>query len=175
MLTGAFAREVGSEEDRRQLVWTLDSLASVLSVKTGGRLTHPVLPLRDGRARGPLIPVNLAVLNSLLGTPHCPDLTGCILVIEDVNEAAYRVDRYLNQLRQARVLGRLAGLVTAQFSQCDDAEYLPEVFADFAGCVNGPVASGLPFGHAFPSLSLPVGMQAALTVEGTEASLHLGA
>ena len=49
------------------------------------------------------------------------------------------------------------GLVFGQFSETEDAEWLPDVLADFAARVPGPVAAGLGFGHAFPSCSLPVG------------------
>ena len=56
---------------------------------------------RDGDAQGRLFPATLTVLVSLLGTPYFPDLAGAILVLEDVNEPCYRLDRCLNQLRQA--------------------------------------------------------------------------
>ena len=47
-----------------------------------GRITT----LRGGRARGPLLGGNLAVLTSLAGTPYLPNMDGAILFLEDVNE-----------------------------------------------------------------------------------------
>jgi len=113
--------------------------------------------LQPGAASGFIVPATLAVLVSLLGTTHMPDLEGAILVLEDINEAAYRVDRYLTQLRQTGVLQHLSGLVLGAFGGCDYPEWLPQTFEEFAGHVPGPVISGLPFGHRFPSLSFPVG------------------
>ncbi|MBN2450274.1 MAG: LD-carboxypeptidase [Lentisphaeria bacterium] len=121
-------------------------------------------PLRQGTVTGPLFPANLAVLASLAGTAHWPDLRGAVLVLEDIHEAAYRVDRCLNQLDAVGCLGTVGGLVFGQFTDAEDAQWLPEVFADFAGRVRGPVAAGLGFGHVFPSLSLPVGCMARLDV-----------
>ena len=59
--------------------------------------------VRPGAARGPLVPANLALLCSLLGTPFFPPLDGALLVLEDIDEYPYRIDRMLNQLRLAGV------------------------------------------------------------------------
>lgn len=72
---------------------------------------RPVAPLqgragRTGRAEGPLVVTNLTVATHLIGTPWLPDLTGAVLVLEDVGEAPYRVDRLLTQWRAS---GRLRG------------------------------------------------------------------
>ncbi|HPY89122.1 MAG TPA: LD-carboxypeptidase [Lentisphaeria bacterium] len=120
------------------------------------------LVLRPGQARGPLVPANLSLLTALLGTAHWPELDGCILVVEDVNEAAHRVDRMLTQLRSAGVLCSLAGLAFGQFTAGEDSEYLPEALADFADAVPGPVLAGLPFGHVPHTISLPVGATAII-------------
>lgn len=139
------------------------SLASFHAALTGrGQTFGGLACLQSGEARGPLVPANLSVLASLVGTAHLPDLSGAILVLEDIREAAYRIDRCLHQLDQGGVLGRISGLVFGQFSQTEDAEWLPGVLADYAGRVIGPVAAGLAFGHAFPSASLPVGRSARL-------------
>ncbi len=133
-------------------------------------LSSSPLALRPGRARGPLVPANLSLLTALLGTAHWPELAGCILVIEDVNEAAHRVDRMLTQLRSAGVLRRLAGLAFGQFTAGEDSEYLPEVLADFADAVPGPVLADLPFGHVAHTISLPVGAIATIDTTAAPAS-----
>ncbi|MGN0867539.1 MAG: LD-carboxypeptidase [Oligosphaeraceae bacterium] len=122
--------------------------------------------LRPGVARGPLIPVNLTMLISLLGTPFQPDLQGAILLLEDVHEPAHAIERMLVQLRSAGILKRLAGLVLGQFSQGEDAEFLPELFQEVAQWVPGPVLSGYPLGHQHPSLTCPVGAIATLEARG---------
>ncbi|MBQ7649741.1 MAG: hypothetical protein IJS15_02215, partial [Victivallales bacterium] len=102
-------------------------------------------------------PMNLTMLCNLIGTPFMADLQGCILAIEDVNEAAYSIDRMLAYLKNTGILKRLSGLIFGQFTDAEDAEYLPEIFTEYAEFVNGPVISNFPFGHGTPSISIQVG------------------
>lgn len=88
---------------------------------------EPVAPLqgeawRGGTAQGPLLVANLTVATHLLGTPHLPDLDGAILVLEDVGEAPYRLERMLTHWRLCGALQRLAGIGFGQFSDCDDSD-----------------------------------------------------
>ncbi|MEW6113010.1 MAG: LD-carboxypeptidase, partial [Thermodesulfobacteriota bacterium] len=61
--------------------------------------------LKHGRGSGPLVGGCLSMICALLGTPHCPDFSDCVLFLEDVNEPLYRVDRMLTQLKLAGILG----------------------------------------------------------------------
>lgn len=176
MVSGDFARIPADEGEANDLAAVLASLRTAFEPAPETPVCGiPLKPLHSGRATGPLIPANLAVLTSLLGTPFFPDLSGCILVLEDINEAAYRIDRCLNQLDQAGVLPRLAGILFAQFTDCEDDHWLPEVLDCTAAAINGPVAAGMPFGHAFPSISLPVGTPVTLTVHPASVSLDWAA
>lgn len=171
MVASDLGREPATAEEEKALA---GSLASFHAVLNGERQTFPGLAcLRPGEATGPVVPANLSVLASLVGTPHQPALAGAILVIEDVNEAAYRIDRYLLQLDQGGILHQLAGLVCGQFSQTDDAEWLPGVLADYASRIPGPVVAGLEFGHAFPSVSLPAGRSGHLVGLAGDSSLNV--
>src|SRR5919199_779323 len=76
--------------------------------------------LRSGRVRGPLVGGNLALVTALLGTPVAPDFDGAVLVLEDVNEPVYRIDRMLQQLRLAGVLARVGALVLGAFTERGD-------------------------------------------------------
>jgi len=173
MVCNALSRQPADEPETGHLAAVFESLRRALA---GEAIEVASLrPLRVGRGEGLLLPANLSVLTSLVGTPFLPDLSGVILVLEDVGEAAYRVDRYLNQLRQAGCLQRLAGLVLGQFTEGDDAQWLPEVFADFARHVPGPVVAGLEFGHGFPSMSLPVGRLARLQADADGGRLAIAA
>ena len=87
----------------------------------------PVLPLSGdtwcaGVAEGPLLVGNLTVATNLLGTPHLPALDGAILVLEDVGEAPYRIERMLTHWRLCGALQRLAGIGFGSFEACEDAE-----------------------------------------------------
>jgi muramoyltetrapeptide carboxypeptidase len=174
MVCSALACQPVDEREARGLAVVVESFRQVLAGEAIME-TASLQALGAGTASGPLLPANLAVLTSLVGTPFMPDLTGVVLVVEDVGEAAYRVDRYLQQLDQAGHLARLAGLVYGQFTEGDDAQWLPGVFADFARRVQGPVVAGLNFGHGFPSLSLPVGRECRLTATADSARLEIAA
>src|SRR4029077_12620244 len=72
--------------------------------------------LYGGRARGRIVGGNLALLCALSGTPYAPDYRDTILVLEDVNEAVYRIDRMLTQLRLSGALAQCRGVVFGQFT-----------------------------------------------------------
>ena len=164
MVAVEFGRETRQPREREALGFAASSLRRVwqggqsVALPPGARLQV----LKRGCAAGALVPATLSVLISLLGTRHLPALAGTILVLEDVHEPAYRIDRCLTQLGQAGVLDRLAGLVFGSFTLGEDAEWLPAVCAEFAARIDGPVAAGLPFGHCSPSVALPIGRQAVL-------------
>jgi muramoyltetrapeptide carboxypeptidase len=119
---------------------------------------------------------NLSVLTRLLGTPFLPDLAGAVLVLEDVAEAPYRIDRMLAHLALAGVLDRLGGVVLGRFTHATaDGPSLSvdEVLADYFAARPYPVAAGLAYGHVLPRLTLPWGVRARLAVTPRAASLTL--
>lgn len=125
---------------------------------------------------GPLWGGNLAMLCSLLGTPYLPHIDGGILVVEDVGEPPFRIERLLYQLHLSGVLGRQRALVLGDFVHCRPAGYdngydLDEAFAQIRKVAGIPVLDGLPFGHAPAKVTLPFGVPARLQVSGTQASL----
>ena len=133
---------------------------------------RPVAPLqgeprRRGIARGPLVVTNLTVATHLIGTPWLPSLKGAILVLEDVGEAPYRVDRMLTQWRSAGLLQHLAGVACGRFSWAKD-DILPgdftmeEILEERRGDLGIPLVLNLPLGHGQPNQALPLGSQAQL-------------
>ncbi len=125
--------------------------------------TNRTFMIRGGRARGPLVGGNLAVLTSMAGSPYWPDFDGAILMLEDVNEFIYRVDRMLSTLKIAGVLDRLAGVVLGAFTRCEPGEgygtlTLDEVFDDYFKPLNIPVYGGASFGHIKRKFTLPIGL-----------------
>jgi muramoyltetrapeptide carboxypeptidase len=117
---------------------------------------------------GPLFPVCLSLLISLLGTPYCPDLTGAILVIEDVHEELYAVDRCLTQLRLAGILDSLAGLLVGSFNGVEGQDELLRVEVPRLALEMTPphvtVTSGVPYGHIPRRFTLPVGANCAINL-----------
>ena len=128
----------------------------------------------DGLAgRGLLWGGNLAMLVSLLGTPHWPKVKGGILFLEDVGEHPYRVERLLLQLQQAGVLQRQKAVLLGAFSDwrkspLDRGYTLKSVVAHLRSVCAVPILTGLPFGHVPTKVMLPVGRRAQLVVQGRD-------
>ena len=122
-----------------------------------------IATIRGGSARGPLVGGNLAVLTSMAGSPYWPQFKGAILILEDVNEFIYRVDRMLSTLKIAGVLDQLAGVVLGAFTNCTPGDgfgtlTLDEVFDDYFKPLNIPVFRGAQFGHIKRKFTLPIGL-----------------
>lgn len=125
-------------------------------------------PPADGatRVRGPLVPVCLTLLESLASTRYVPDLTGAVLVVEDVHEELYAIDRALNQLRLSGVLDRLGALLLGTFTGTAEqnlalATGAPRLALEMTPA-HVPVASGVAYGHIPRRLTLPVGAEAVV-------------
>ncbi|MDG1252490.1 MAG: LD-carboxypeptidase [Schleiferiaceae bacterium] len=110
---------------------------------------HPLN--RHGRIQGQLIGGNLSVLYSMLGSSSFPNLEGCILALEDLDEYRYHLDRMMWGLRRAGVLHGVLGLAIGAFSDMKDnaipfgrepIEIIRDAFPEGL-----PMAFGLPFGH----------------------------
>ena len=133
---------------------------------------QPVAPLEGrgivpGICEGPLVVTNLTVGTHLIGTPWMPHLNGTILVLEDVGEAPYRVDRMLTQWRSAGLLDKLAGVACGRFSWIGN-DIMPgdfsmeEVLENRLGALGVPLVVNLPIGHGLPNQALPLGQRARL-------------
>ncbi|KGM41665.1 muramoyltetrapeptide carboxypeptidase [Aquabacterium sp. NJ1] len=117
---------------------------------------------------------NLAIVQAMLGTPHFPKIKGGVLFLEDVNEHPYRIERALLQLHQAGVLAQQKAIVLGAFTEyrkspLDRGYNLKSVIAYLHTQVKTPILTGLPFGHVPVKLSLPLGRQVNLVVQGRDA------
>jgi muramoyltetrapeptide carboxypeptidase len=126
---------------------------------------HRVVTICGGIAEGPLAGGNLTLLQCLIGSPYFPDLDGAVLVLEDVNEDLYRIDRMLAHLRMVGALARLRGVAIGRFTGLkrhmnDGALGVDEVLAHYCRPLGVPVAYGLPFGHIDDQWTLPLGVRA---------------
>lgn len=144
-----------------------------------GALPPPVRALErisGGRAEGPLVGGNLAVLCALVGTPYAPPVEGAILFLEDVGERPYRVDRMLTTLRHAGWLSKIAGVALGAFTEGaagPDGVTVEEVLVERLSTLGIPVAGGVPAGHVDDNLELPLGAPVVLDADaGTLAFLE---
>lgn len=148
--------------------WRLLTSRSRVGSLPAPAYAHTLVPLQTGCAEGRLIAGNLALILSLVGTRHLPDLRRALLVVEDVGEQLHRLDRMWTQLRLAGLLRQLAGLVFGSFTQCPPAlpptatASLDRIQREAAHWIPGPVVRGLPYGHLPRRITLPLGLAARL-------------
>jgi muramoyltetrapeptide carboxypeptidase len=131
------------------------------------RADEETSPVRiGGSASGTLIGGNLSLLAATVGTPDMPDLHGAILLLEDIGEPPYKVDRMLLHLRRAGALSHLAAVAVGQFTDCADEwpTSIVDVLVDHLGALGVPVLGGLPIGHGRDQISVPVGVPATVDV-----------
>jgi muramoyltetrapeptide carboxypeptidase len=123
--------------------------------------------LHGGSASGVLAGGNLAVLTALCGTPFAPRLHGAILVVEDVNESVYRLDRMFTQLRLAGALDRIAGIAFGRFTEIpeetnNEARALDDLLCEIAAQCAVPCIASIPVGHVDDQWTIPFGRTAVL-------------
>lgn len=126
--------------------------------------------LSSGVGRGRLTGGNLALVCAMMGTPYEIETQGSILLLEDIAEVPYRVDRMLCQLKLAGKLQQLAGAVLGQFTDCDPpgdsaSLSLQEVFEHYFGSLGIPVIQNYPSGHCRDNATLPLNVEVELDAE----------
>jgi muramoyltetrapeptide carboxypeptidase len=125
-----------------------------------------------GDAEGPLLGGNLAVLTRLLGTPFLPPLEGAILLLEDIGERPYRLDRMWTHLHLAGVFRKVRGIVLGAFIGCEEkeADYSSvEVLRGLAVSTGLPCAAGFPIGHG--ECNAPVALGARVRLDAGSRTL----
>ncbi|POT59266.1 muramoyltetrapeptide carboxypeptidase [Citrobacter amalonaticus] len=132
----------------------------------------------DCDAEGTLWGGNLAMLISLIGTPWMPKIKNGILVLEDINEHPFRIERMLLQLYDAGILNRQSAIVLGSFSGSAPNDYdagynLNAVCAFLRSRLSVPLITGLDFGHEQRTVTLPIGAHAVLKNGGNCTRLTL--
>jgi muramoyltetrapeptide carboxypeptidase len=127
-------------------------------------------PLYPGRTRGRLVGGNLSLLAALTGTPYAADLDGAILVLEDVNEDVYRIDRMLTQLRLSGMLPKCSGIVFGAFTDMpgepgENVRALDALFDEIARDLRVPAFANAPIGHIDDQWTVPLGAMAEMDAE----------
>ena len=136
--------------------------------------------LVGGKARGPLTGGNLSLVAATFGTPYALEAEGRILFFEDIDEAPYRVDRMLTQLRLGGVFDACAGIVLGDWNNCvpeegDRSLELLEIFRDVLVPSGKPLVAGFQAGHCRPMITFPFGIEAHLDAEAGTLELPEGA
>ncbi len=167
---GPTARGELTPFSRDHLVRALVDHRDSCGVATAGRV------LRKGSAAGRLAGGNLALVASLIGTPWSVDFEGAILVLEDIDEAVYRVDRMMRQLLLSGALHLCAGIVAGDFrppagETTVDNRTVDDVIQEAADAAGIPCFAGAPFGHIDDQWTIPLGAHAVMNTD--DCSLHV--
>jgi muramoyltetrapeptide carboxypeptidase len=128
--------------------------------------------VRAGKASGPVLGGNLTTLTHLLGTPFAPVFKGRILILEEINEAPYRLDRMLTQMKLAGCFNGLAGLVLGSIKNCGTKKDIYEIVADMFRHETFPILAGFGFGHVRGNPTIPIGAGATLDADAKVLLFH---
>ncbi len=158
---GPTARETMTDLSRDSLRRAVVEQADSCGVAPNAR------EINAGVAEGRLVGGNLAVLAALCGTPFAPDLSDGILILEDINEPVYRIDRMFQQLKLAGAFNGCKAIAFGECTSCtDDAggggRSFDEVLGELAHSLGVPCLAGIPVGHIAEQWTIPIGATARL-------------
>ncbi|GGQ18350.1 S66 peptidase family protein [Streptomyces roseolilacinus] len=154
----AFLKDAATQESLRAALLDPGSVRVL-----GSDAARPLVP---GRARGVTAGGCLSLLAAGIGTPDGrTSLRGALLLLEDVGEEPYRIDRMLTQLLRAGLLDGVAGVALGSWEDCGPYEAVREVLRDRLGGLGVPVVEELGFGHGTPALTVPLGVPAVLDAD----------
>lgn len=117
------------------------------------------------RARGRLLGGNLSIVSSLVGTGFFPARNDVLLLLEEIDERPYRIDRMIRQISLAGILRRTKGIILGRFTGCNPEKGRPsltlrDVLRENFGILSVPVVGMMPYGHIKHSLTIPIGIGA---------------
>ncbi|MFJ5234622.1 LD-carboxypeptidase [Kitasatospora sp. NPDC088391] len=159
-----FSRDARTAEHLRRTLFD----PATTTVLTGPD-TSALVP---GRAHGVLMGGCASLLAADRGTPAArPSFAGGLLVLEDVNEQPYQLDRMLTQLRRSGALTGVAGVVLGSWDGCGPVESVRAVMLDHLGGLGVPVLGELGFGHCPSSITVPLGVPATLDADAGTVTL----
>jgi muramoyltetrapeptide carboxypeptidase len=131
---------------------------------------YAIRTVHAGQATGPLIGGNLSMVSALAGTPYAADFRNSILFIEDVNEAPYRIDRWMTQLDLSVGFANAAGVMIGICDNCEGHDEdisltLDQTLDIHLQPLKKPAVTGYSFGHIRNQFTIPMGIRATLDTE----------
>jgi len=150
--------------------FTEQSFFSVLTQDLSGQnvIADKQSVFHAGQAEGRLICGNLCLLATLCGSDFLPDMHDTLLMIEDIGEEQYRIDRYLSQLELSGHLKATNGILIGDFTPpSNPVASVPqrsyeEIFLDYAYRAGKPALGNFPYGHINRKLTLPFGIRMSM-------------
>ena len=172
----------------------LHALQSDESYSIKAPKSRPIATLKKGVSTADIIGGNLSILTSLVGTPYDVSFKDKIVLIEDVGEEPYRIDRMFSQLFLAKKFEGVKGIVFGQFSNCfakrsmsithngvrgtfvwpkiEDFNTVNHVINDWFGNFSIPIITNFPIGHASNNATFPFGGRATLNTDCQSLLIH---
>jgi len=123
------------------------------------------------KTSGRLIGGNLAVLTAMIGSAFLPSLKNSILLLEEISEPPYKIDRMFNQLRLNKVFDKVIGIILGDFIECEETDKskktltIDEVFRDYFAELKIPIINSFPHGHSKNILTLPFGAKVVINMK----------
>lgn len=139
-----------------------------------------VVANRQGCCTAPVVGGNLSVLYSLLGSASDIDTEGRILLLEDLDEYLYHIDRMMMALRRAGKLQGLRGLLVGEMNRMHDnavpfGRTAEEIVRDAVADYGYPVAFNCLFGHiGTENRALPLGVETKVRVASDSVAIDVG-
>ena len=126
--------------------------------------------VHGGIATGPLTGGNLSLVSALAGTPYAADFRNSILFLEEINEAPYRIDRWMTQLDLSLGLDKAAGVMIGICEDCgpepeDISLTLDQTLDLHLQPLKIPAVTGYSIGHIRNQFTIPMGVRATLDTE----------
>ncbi|MGW4159792.1 S66 peptidase family protein [Streptomyces sp. NPDC004788] len=164
----AFLKDARTQESLRATLFEPESVRT-LGLESAGALV-------PGRAHGVTLGGCVSLLAADLGTPHArSSARGGLLLLEDVGEEPYRLDRILTQLLRSGWLDGVAGIGLGSWEECGPYEEVRAVLADRLGGLGVPVVERMGFGHHESAPTVPFGIPGVLDAEAGTLTLDVPA
>jgi muramoyltetrapeptide carboxypeptidase len=128
--------------------------------------------IKSGECSGLMAGGNLTTLCHLVGTSFAPNLKGKILLLEDVGEMPYRIDRMLTQMKLAGCFNGIVGLILGAFKECGHLNEIGEIFENIFEDADIPILAGFDMGHGEHNLTIPMGLSATLDTDRQRLLFH---
>lgn len=165
MVATNFSAEINSFSE--EFFWDL-----ITKNRKIGKLKNPneekFFVLNKGRGEGKLLGGNLSTIISIMGSKFFPSFRNSILMLEEINEPPYKIDRMFNQLRLANIFNSVKGIILGRFVDCYETDKskntlsLNEIIVDYFKNLKIPVIYNVKHGHISDLITLPIGINTKL-------------